>query len=176
METHTFAKIGAITGIIILGIVVGMLIFAVGMMLMSGAGPFGPNQEIKQDSPEETEILSQLKQLNSVKTFKEIYPTFREEFVNDNGHQLQYYIQARNNDTGNVYSLYIQYQTYNQQFYESTSCQLIDTGINNNRIEDPYRRHGDQKDLFLDSTIRDSNCLDDDFYEKYPHLIEEQVN
>lgn len=174
METHTLTKISAITGIIVSGIVVGVLVFAVSMMLMSGGGPFGSNVEIKPDSAEEKEIISQLEQLNSIKTFKEINPKFREKFFNNGGHQLQYYIQARNDNTGNVYSLNIQYQTYNKQFFESTSCQLIDTGINNSRIDDPFRRHGENRDLFLDSTIIDSNCLDDDFYDKYPHLISDE--
>ena len=177
METHTLAKVGAISGVIVSAIVVGVLIFALSMMLMSGSGPFGPIQEIKPDSPEEKEILSELKQLSSVVTFKEVYPEFREKFENNGGHRLQYYIQSRNDDTGNVYSLNVQYQNHDKQFHELTTCQLIDTGVNNNRIQDnPLRWHMEHRDLFLDSTIRDSNCLDDDFYEQYPHLVDSGNN
>ena len=39
--------------------------------------------------------------------------------------------------------------------------------MSDNLISDPFYHDSDAKNLFLDSTIRDSNCLDDDYYEKH---------
>lgn len=173
METRTFAKISAICSIIFVGIIVGILIFIFSMMFMQGNGPFD-NQPIKPDSKEEIKILVDIQELSSVKTFKEINPNFRESHEN-HGHAIEYYIQARNNMTGNIYSLGIEYRTHNQQFEESTSCQLVDIGVNNNLMQYPQYRHTNQKDLFLDATIMDSKCLDDTFYEQYPHLVKDEI-
>ena len=103
-------------------------------MFMSGNGPFD-NQQIKQDSPEEDQKIVEIKDMSSVKTFKEINPDFRENIENQ-GYTIFYFLQSRNDDTGNIYSLNIQYQVYNKQFSESTSCQLADIGVNNNQMSD----------------------------------------
>jgi len=141
-------------------------------MFMSGNGPFD-NQQIKQDSPEEDQKIVEIKDMSSVKTFKEINPDFRENIENQ-GYTIFYFLQSRNDDTGNIYSLNIQYQVYNKQFSESTSCQLADIGVNNNQMSDLQFRNMAHKDLFIDATIRDSKCLDDDFYEQYPHLVQDE--
>lgn len=173
METRTYAKISAICSIVFVGIIVGILIFMLSMMFMFGNGPFD-NQPIKEDSKEEIKIFADIQELSSVKTFKEINPDFRESNENQ-GHAIMYQIQARNNGTGNIYELGIQYSTYNQQFVESTSCHLTDLGVNNNLMQYPQMRHMNQKDLFLDATIMDSKCLDDTFYEQYPHLVQDKI-
>ncbi len=173
METRTFAKVSAICSIVFVGILVGSLIFIFSLMFMSGNGPFD-NQPIKQDSPEEKQKIAEMKELSSVKTFKEINPDYRENIENQ-GYGLFYFLQSRNNDTGNIYSLNIQYQVHNKQFTESTSCQLADIGVNDNQINDLRYRNMGHKDLFLDATIRDSKCLDGDFYEQYPHLVQNET-
>ena len=173
METRTFAKISAVCSVVFVGILVGGLIFIFSLMLMSGTGPFD-NQPIKQDSPEEKKIIAEMKELSSVKTFKEIYPNFRENIEN-HGYTVFYFLQSRNDNTANIYSLNIQYQIHNKQFSEVANCQLADIGVNNNQMADLHFRNTGHKDLFLDATIRDSKCLDDDFYEHYPHLVQDDT-
>lgn len=173
MEVKSYTKIVLVVTSVTLASFALLFMATVGPMFMyGGPGIFGMNN-IESGSEEEKEILDDIQALSSVKTFKEVFPEYREDH-NNHRHQIAYFVQARNDNTGNIYSLHVQYQTYNNEFEEYTNCKLIDTGVNDNNIRFPHIGPFDQRNLFLDSTIRESNCLDDDYYEKYPVLVRDE--
>ena len=174
MEAKSYTKIVLAVTSVTLAIFAVTFAATIGPMFMyGGPGLFGMNN-IEPGSEEEERILDDIGALSSVRTFKEVFPEYREDHEN-NRHAVMYFIQARNGNTGNVYSLHVQHQAYNGQVEEYTNCRLIDTGVNDNSVRFPHFGPFDQKNLFLDSTIRDSNCLDDDYYEKYPVLVRDEL-
>ena len=163
METKTYAKLAFATSAASLAIIGSIFgIWPVQEFFKA------EHKTIEPESEREWAMLDVLYRLSSVHAFKETYPDYREEYEN-RGHEIQYHIQARNNNTGNVYSLQAEYHAYhNDMIVEFTNCRLVDAGMNDNNVPDTFYHDFDAKNLFLDSTIRDSNCLDDDYYEKHP--------
>lgn len=104
--------------------------------------------------------------LDSVKAFKEAYPSFRESTHSDRG--VEYTVQSRNANTGNVLSLYVTYDAWNDreylQFDEHLECILPDTLLA--EYLDVFRWDDKPNNLYMVESMVGSTCLDDDYKPK----------
>ncbi len=145
-----------------------VVVFFLAPMMTFGGGPFGmgapPNipEDVIQD------LTDEIYAMESVTTFKETFPGFRET-INE-GYGIDYILQARNPNTGNVLSLNINYHPMgppgsSDKFQSNQHLQCIPgEGIfgSENHMMNMMRGMGGE-DLFVHETIKSTNCLDDDW-------------
>ena len=145
-----------------------VLVFFLTPMMTFGGGPFGmggpPNipDDVAQDL--EDEIYA----LESVTTFKETFPNYRETIKETYG--IEYIIQARNENTGNILSLNVNYHPMGppgstDKFQKNEHMICIPgegiVGPESMMMNQMFRGMGE--DLFIHETIKTTNCLNDDW-------------
>lgn len=144
-----------------------VLIFFLVPMMSFGGGPFGmgapPNipDDVLQD------LKDEIYSMESVITFKEVFPDYRENLEEDYG--VDYVIQSRNENTGNILSLHVRYHPMGppgstDRFQSTSSLECLPgEGIVGPRdmMMDSMFRNVD--DLFMHEKIKSTDCLDDDW-------------
>ena len=144
-------------------------VFFLAPMMQFGGGPFGMGAP--PDIPDDVfeDLKSEIYELESVTTFKATYPDYREKLEQTYG--VEYSIQARNANTGNVLSLNINYHPMgppgsSDKFQSNERMQCIPgegiMGPESMMIQQMFRG-GAGGDLFIHETIKSTNCLDDDW-------------
>lgn len=167
MEQSTYIK--AIFGLTLAFVIVILIIASTFLIPFIMYGPF--SSMIGNDprlSPEETKpFYDEIKQKSSVKTFKEKFTDYKES--ENNSHNLTYTLQSRNHDTGNILSLDI-YLNFRGMPGADTPYEISEhlTCIPGQGILGPENKMRgfppwENNDLFLDQSIKDSTCLDDDY-------------
>jgi len=141
-------------------------VFFLTPMMQFGGGPFGMGAP--PDIPDD--VLSDLKEeilaAESVIVFKETFPDYRDNFEENYG--VEYSIQARNANTGNVLALYVHYYPMGppgstDKFDGNENLECI-PGENMYIAENMYpMMWGGSADLFIHESIKDTNCLEDDW-------------
>lgn len=170
MQQSVYNKLSLLQlGLVIFCTIVAVLVmvFFLTPMMQFGGGPFGmgspPNipDDVAKDLEEE--ILKK----ESVITFKETFPEYREEFKERYG--VEYSIQSRNPNTGNVLALNINYHPMGppgstEKFDSREDLQCI-PGENMYMSERmfPMMHRGGGAGLFIHESIKTTNCLDDDW-------------
>ena len=108
MQQGVYNKIGLVVLCLVVfcSIIASLvLVFFLAPMMQFGGGPFGMGipPTIPDDVAEE--LKKEIFALESVVTFKEVFSDYRETIKEEYG--VQYIIQARNENTGNILSLNI---------------------------------------------------------------------
>jgi len=144
-------------------------IFFLTPMMSFGGGPFGMGGP--PDIPDDVfeDLKTEIYELESVVTFKETFPDYREKLQQTYG--VEYSIAARNANTGNVFSLNVNYHpmgppgsTDKFQSNEHLEC-IPGEGIMGPEamMMQNMFRGGPGGDLFIHETIKNTDCLNDDW-------------
>ena len=145
-----------------------VLVFFLTPMMQFGGGPFGMGQppNIPDDILEE--LKAEIYESESVITFKDTFPDYREDIKEEYG--VQYTIQSRNDNTSNILSLNINYHPMGppgstEKFQSRSNLQCIpgEGVIGSGDMMNQMFRGMNDDDLFIHETIKNSNCLDDDW-------------
>jgi len=169
MQQSTYNKIGLLQlGLVVFCTIVALLVavFFLTPMMQFGGGPFGMGAP--PDIPDDVvaDIKKEILEKESVIAFKETFPEYRENFEVNYG--MEYSLQARNSNTGNVLSLSIHYYPMGppgstDKFDGNENMQCI-PGENMYMTERMMpMMFGGSEDLFVHETIKSTNCLDDDW-------------
>jgi hypothetical protein len=143
-------------------------VFFLAPMMQFGGGPFGMGAppEIPDDVLDD--LNAEIQALESVITFKATFPNFREIVKESYG--VEYIIQARNANTGNVLSLMINYHPMGppgstDKFQNNSHMECIPgegiMGPDQMMMMQNMFRGGE--DLFIHETIKNTDCLSDDW-------------
>ena len=146
-----------------------VLVFFLTPMMLYGGGPFGMGAPPAIPDNVTQDLKDEILALESVTTFKETFPDYRENFEVSYG--VDYVIQARNGNTGNILSLGVSYHPMGppgttDQFRQNSHLQCIPgEGIfgSEGLMRDAMVRMGPGDDLFVHETIKTTDCLDDDW-------------
>lgn len=173
MQQSVYNKIGLVQlGLVVFCTIIAVLVavFFLTPMMQYGGGPFGMGAP--PDMPDDVidDLKKEIQARESVTTFKEVYPKFREDYKE--GYGLEYSIQARNANTGNVLALHINYHPMgppgsSDKFDSRENLQCI-PGENifvTDRMQQMMWR-GNDADLFIHETLKETTCLDDDWEAK----------
>ncbi len=169
-QTHYNKLILVMLGLVVFCSVVASLVvvFFLAPVVIYGGGPFGMGEP--PDIPDDVlqDLKDEIYALESVTTFKEAYPSYREHFEEHYG--VEYVIQARNSNTGNILSLMINYYPLGppgstDEFQSNSHLECIPgegiLGPESMMMQNMFRGGGE--DLFIHETISTTNCLDDDW-------------
>jgi len=155
-----------------------VVVFFLSPMMQFGGGPFGMGSPPTIPDNVLADLKDEVLKKESVTTFKAAYPDFREDFKESYG--LEYSVQARNAETGNVLSLQIHYYPMGppgstDKFDSNENLQCI-PGENMYLSERmmPMMHFGGGADLFIHESIKNTNCLDDDW--EVQMVIEETLH
>jgi len=144
-----------------------VLVFFLSPMMQFGGGPFGMGGPPTIPDDVSEDITAEIYELESVITFKDTFPDFRETIKEQHG--IEYTIQSRNEVTGNILSLNVKYYPMGppgstDKFNSRSDLQCIPgegiIGTENNMMI--MHRSGGE-DLFIHETIKSSTCLEDDW-------------
>lgn len=170
MQQSAYNKIGLIQlGLVVFCTIVAVLVtvFFLSPMMQFGGGPFGMGAPPTIPDNILADIKKEILEKESVIAFKETFPDYREDFGESYG--LEYSIQSRNSNTGNVFALYINYHPMGppgstDKFDSNEHLQCI-PGENMYISERmmPMMMFGGSPDLFIHESIKSTNCLDDDW-------------
>lgn len=155
-----------------------VLVFFLAPMMQFGGGPFGMGSP--PDIPDNVfqDIKNEIYALESVTTFKETFPDYRENLEQNYG--IEYVVQARNENTGNTLSLMINYNPMgppgtSDKFQSNSRMVCIPgegiIGPESMMMQNMFRGMGSE-DLFIHETIKTTNCLSDDWQ---PVMIYEKL-
>lgn len=153
-----------------------VLVFFLAPMMQFGGGPFGMGHP--PDIPDDVlqDLKDEIYALESVTTFKDTFPNYRETLKEDYG--VEYIVQARNENTGNILTLNVNYHPIGppgstDKFQSRSHLQCIPgEGIMGTDNQMMHMMRGMQgEDLFIHETIKTSDCLDDNWT---PVLITEK--
>lgn len=169
MQQSIYNKLGLFTlGLVIFCTIIAALVavFFLSPMMQFGGGPFGMGAPPTIPDDVTEDLREEILERESVITFKETYPDYRENFKESYG--LEYSIQARNSNTGNVLALHVNYHPMgppgsSDKFDSRENLQCI-PGENmyvSERMH-PMMYMGNA-DLFIHESIKSTNCLDDDW-------------
>ena len=146
-----------------------VLVFFLTPMMQFGGGPFGMGGP--PDIPDNVtqDLEDKIYALESVTTFKDTFPDYRETLKETYG--VEYLIQARNENTGNVFSLQVNYHpmgppgsTDKFQKNEHINCFPGEGIMGSENVMMNQMMFGmNGEDLFIHETIKNTNCLDDDW-------------
>lgn len=181
MQQSHYNKINLVVlGLVVFCTVIAslVLIFFLTPMMQFGGGPFGMGAP--PDIPDDVlkELESEISALESVITFKETFPNYRETLKETYG--IEYIIQARNENTGNILSLNVNYHPMGppgstDKFQSNSHLQCIPgegiIGPESMMMQNMFRGMGGE-DLFIHETIKTTNCLSDDWQ---PVVISEKL-
>ena len=169
MQQNVYNKLGLVQlGLVIFCTIIAALVavFFLGPMMQFGGGPFGMGAPPTIPDDVLKDLEEEILEKESVITFKEIYPNYRESFKESYG--LEYSIQARNSNTGNVLSLHINYHPMgppgsSDKFDSRENLQCIPG--ENMYISDRMHQmmYMGEADLFIHESIKGTNCLEDDW-------------
>ncbi len=144
--------------------ITALALFAFGMFLFLVV--FN-SSEISEEKSEQ--VRKEILETQSVLTFKDAFSEYREEFE-DEHNGLKYTLQAQNAKTGNILSLFVHYyqhgipfQSDRSEMRESLSCKPNDDKVVYDNRRSFYGYPHAMKNLFIDETILNSTCLDDDW-------------
>ena len=161
--------------LVILGLVVFctiiaslVLVFFLAPMMMYGGGPFGMG--VPPEIPDDVlqDLKDEIRAMESVAVFKETFPNYRENL--EESHGVEYVIQARNENTGNLLSLNIHYYPIGppgstDKFQSNSNLACIPgagiLGPESMMMNQMFRMSSE--DLFIHETIKTTDCLDDDW-------------
>lgn len=171
MQQDFYNKLNIINfGFVIFCSIVAILvvIFFLAPMMQFGGGPFGMG--VPPNIPDNVleDLKTEIYALESVTTFKETFPEYRETLKEDYG--VRYILQARNNVTGNVFALEVGYHpmgppgsTDKFQKNEHLNCFPGEGIFGGGEMGfNPMMFRGGE-DLFVHETIKSTNCLDNDW-------------
>lgn len=172
MQQGFYNKLNIVTlSLVVFCTIVAALVavFFLTPMMQFGGGPFsmGAPPTIPDDVFED--LKTEIYALESVTTFKSTFPDFREKLEQSYG--VEYSIAARNANTGNVFSLNVNYHpmgppgsTDKFQSNERLNC-IPGEGIMGpeSMMMQNMFRGGPGEDLFIHETIKNTNCLNDDW-------------
>ncbi|MCE2507216.1 MAG: hypothetical protein J4F36_12280 [Nitrosopumilaceae archaeon] len=142
-------------------------IFFLAPMMQFGGGPFGMGAPPNIPDDVLNELKSEIEQRESVITFKDTFPDYRENFKESYG--LEYHIQARNQNTGNVLALFINYHPMGppgttDKFQDNENLECIPgKGIVGSQDMMSHMMRFGGADLFIHEQIKTTDCLDDDW-------------
>ncbi len=144
-------------------------LFVLAPMMQFGGGPFGMGSPPTIPDDVFEDLKSEIYELESVSTFKQTFPDFREKLQQSYG--VEYSIQARNANTGNVLSLMINYHPMGppgttDKFQSNEHIECIPgqgiVGTEQMMMQNMFRV-GSNGDLFIHETIKSTDCLNDDW-------------
>jgi len=170
MQQTTYNKISlAQLGLVVFCTIIAALVlmFFLIPMMQFGGGPFGMGAPPTIPDDVFEEIREEILTKESVKTFKETFPDFREDIKQRYG--VEYQLQARNPNTGNVLSLDIGYHPMGppgstDQFDSRENLRCIPSkNLVMNQEGFFHMMHGNDGGLFIHESIKSTNCLDDDW-------------
>lgn len=171
MQQGFYNKMGIVNlGLVVFCTIIASLVavFFLTPMMQFGGGPFGMGGP--PDIPDNVleDLKTEIYALESVVTFKEIFPNYRETIKETYG--IEYIVQARNEKTGNILSLNVNYNPMGppgstDKFRSNSHLQCIPgegiMGPENMMMNNMFR--GMNEDLFIHETIKNTNCLNDDW-------------
>jgi len=171
MQQSIYNKIGLIQLCLVVFctiIAILVLVFFLSPMMQFGGGPFGMGSPPVIPDDVLDDLKKEISERESVVTFKDTFPEYRENFEESYG--LEYSLQARNSETGNVLALHVNYHPMGppgstDKFDSRENLQCI-PGENMYVTERmmPFMHMGmGGGDLFIHETIKTTNCLDDDW-------------
>ena len=172
MQQSVYNKLGLVQlGLVIFCTIIASLVavFFLTPMMQFGGGPFGMGGP--PDVPDDVieDLKKEIAARESVITFKETFPEYRESFKEEYG--ISYSIQARNSITGNVLALHVNYHPMGppgstDKFIdnEDLQCNPGENIFVTERMQQMMWRG--QADLFVHETIKSTSCLDDDWEAK----------
>lgn len=142
-----------------------VLVYFLAPIIMFGGGPFGMGVPPTVPDHVYADIEKEIMERESVLAFKETHPDHRERIEQDYG--VEYTIQARNQNTGNVLALHVSYYPIGppgstDKFQDDERLQCI-PGEGIVGPEMMMGPRGLDSELFLDERIRETDCLDDDW-------------
>ena len=146
-----------------------VLVFFLTPMMQFGGGPFGMGGPPTIPDDVLDDLKTEIYELESVVTFKDTFPSYRETIKERYG--IEYIIQARNENTGNILSLNVNYNPMGppgstDKFDSRSHMQCIPgdgiVGPENMMMNQMFRGMNGE-DLFIHETIKTTNCLDDDW-------------
>ncbi len=164
MQQSTYNKIGLVVFCTIIAALVAM--FFLTPMMQFGGGPFGMGAPPNIPDDVIADLKEEISAKESVITFKETFPDYRENYKESYG--LEYSIQARNSNTGNVLALHVNYHPMgppgtSDKFDSRENFQCI-PGENMYVNERMFpMMHMGEADLFIHESIKSTNCLEDDW-------------
>lgn len=166
MEQSSYIK--AIFGLTLTFVVILLIVVAMFLIPFIMNGPFSAmmGKDMRLSPDDVKPFFEEIKQRESVKIFKETYPDYKEK--ESNSYNLTYTLQSRNQNTGNILSLDVSVNfsgmpgvDTSYEISEHLSC-IPGEGIvgyeNQMRMFPP-----NNNDLFVDQSIKDTKCLDDDY-------------
>ncbi len=169
MQQSIYNKLGLVQlGLVIFCTIIAILVavFFLSPMMQFGGGPFGMGAPPTIPDDVTKDLREEILDRESVITFKETYPDYRENFKESYG--LEYSIQARNSNTGNVLGLHVNYypmgppgSTDKFDSRENLQCIPGENVYVSERMM-PMMFMG-EADLFIHESIKSTNCLDDDW-------------
>ncbi len=172
MQQSSYNKINLVVlGLVIFCTIIAslVLVFFLAPMMQFGGGPFGMG--MPPDIPDNVsqEIKDEIYALESVTTFKDTFPDYRETI--EESHGIEYILQARNANTGNILSLNINYYPMGppgttDKFDSRSNLQCIPgegiMGPESMMMQNMFRGNNGE-DLFIHETIKNTDCLNDDW-------------
>ena len=145
-----------------------VLVFFLTPMMQFGGGPFGMGGPPTIPDDVLQNLEDEIYALESVTTFKETFPNYRESFKQTYG--VEYLIQARNENTGNVFSLNVNYNPMGppgstDKFMKNKHLNCFPgegvVGPESMMMNQMFGMNGE--DLFIHETIKNTDCLNDDW-------------